>query len=157
TDDGIRRVAHRLRESSVIAHAGPDTVASCSASRWLAAFGDRSANDRGSTRLQFLERPADWAPSVAQHENSCVIFDGILHNRAELVALFSNGTSPHKSDADLVGSAYRRWGEDVPRMLKGIFALVIEDTARDLLLCARDPLGKYPLFYVDVGRTLLLS
>ena len=56
-----------------------------------------------------------------------------------------------------MGHAYRCWGEDAVRKLKGIFALVIEDGARDLLLCARDPLGMHPLFYAEVGRTLLLS
>ncbi len=143
----------------MIAHAGPDAVGSCSALGWLAAVGEGrpSENDERKKGLHLLETPADWSPSVAQRETCRVIFDGILYNRAELVALFADGVSPHRSDADLVGHAYRRWGEDVPRLLKGIFALVIEDAARDLVLCARDPLGMYPLFYAEVGRTLLLS
>jgi len=134
-------------------------MGSCSASGWLAAFREErpSVNDGRKERLHLLESSADWSPSVTQRQTGCVIFDGILHNRAELAALFPGAVSLELSDADLVWHAYGRWGEDVPRKLKGIFALVIEDAARDLVLCARDPLGMYPLFYAEVGRTLLLS
>src|SRR4029077_14990061 len=91
--------------------------------------------------LRLLETPAGWSPAVAQSERCRIIFDGILYNRAELVALFADQVVPEPSDADLVGHAYRCWGEGAFRKLKGIFALVIEDGDRDLLLCARDPLG----------------
>ena len=56
-----------------------------------------------------------------------------------------------------MGQAYGRWGEDAIAHLKGTFALIIADPARDLLLCARDPLGIQPLFYAEVERRLLLS
>src|SRR5262249_37190462 len=60
-------------------------------------------------------------------------------------------------DAELVAEAFECWGEDAVRRLRGVFALVIADHARYRLLCARDPIGMHPLFYADVGRTLLLS
>jgi asparagine synthase (glutamine-hydrolysing) len=60
------------------------------------------------------------------------------------------------SDADSWRS-YRCWGADAIAHLRGVFALIIEDGARDLVLGARDPLGVQPLFYSEVGRTLLLS
>jgi asparagine synthetase B (glutamine-hydrolysing) len=52
---------------------------------------------------------------------------------------------------------YLRWGEGVLARIKGIFALIIWDTRRDLLLAVRDHLGIYPLFYTDNGRGLLFS
>src|SRR5262249_28328797 len=61
------------------------------------------------------------------------------------------------SNADLVAHAYRSWGQDALLRVKGIFALIIWDSTRDLLLCVRDPLGMHPLFYAEAGRTLLFS
>ncbi|MBA3474710.1 MAG: hypothetical protein H0T57_16065, partial [Rubrobacter sp.] len=87
-----------------------------------------------------------------------MIFDGVLHNRVELSKqLASSSPSAITNDADLVLRAYLRWGEDVLHKVKGIFALLIWDGRRDNYLCARDPLGVYPLFYADTGRELLFS
>ena len=95
---------------------------------------------------------------MAETGSGRVIFDGVLHNRGELRARFA-GRLPddEPSDADLVGQAYRCWGEDAIPRLKGIFALLISDRVRELLLCARDPVGMHPLFYAEAPRALLLS
>jgi asparagine synthase (glutamine-hydrolysing) len=141
---------------------------------WLAAFGaagpepgrawgggDAGAagalSRPGSRRLALLEVPPDWAPALGEVEGCRVLFDGELHNRTELVARLADRLPPQPGDAHVVGQAYRCWGDDVVHHLKGIFTLVVWDPARDRLLCARDPLGLHPLFYADVGRTLLLS
>jgi asparagine synthase (glutamine-hydrolysing) len=138
---------------------------------WLAAYGDAvsvglaapngsgeraTAGPRGRA-LALLAAPASWAPAVAEREGCHALFDGTLYNRAELQAHFAGQLPPEPSDAALVAAGYERWGEDLPRHLKGLFALVIWDRARDTLLCARDPMGIHPLFYADVGGTLLLS
>jgi asparagine synthetase B (glutamine-hydrolysing) len=145
------------------------------ASAWLAVFGERrpgSSNplsrDGGwptaaetpgarERRLHLLDASGDRSPALAQSESCRVIFDGTLYNRDDLVARFADRPPPDPSDADLVGHAYRSGGEDAIRQLRGVFALVIEDSARDLVVCARDPLGMHPLFYAEVGGALLLS
>lgn len=122
---------------------------------WLAAFREQ---DAGAGRgLDLLEAPADWSPSLSESPSCRIIFDGVLHDRRELCEHFADQLAPESTDADLVGHAYRRWGEDAIVRLKGIFAVLIADRVRDLLLCARDPLGIRPLFYAETGRALLLS
>ena len=116
---------------------------------WLAAFGERE--------LSLLAAPAAWSPTRTQATGCQIIFDGMLWNRDELQERFGDHLSCDSNDADIVAQAYRFWGHDVLLQVKGAFALIIWDSTHDLLLCARDPLGMYPLFYAEVGRTLLLS
>ena len=115
---------------------------------WLAKCG------RGLDRL---EAPAEWSPALFGEPGCRIIFDGILHNRAELLADLG-GHAPHNpTDSELVAQAYRAWGEAAVCRLRGRFALVIADAVRDLLLCARDPAGAHPLFYAEVDQRILLS
>jgi asparagine synthase (glutamine-hydrolysing) len=94
---------------------------------------------------------------ISAEDGACtVIFDGVLHNRAELYERLSH-VSRAASDAELVLQAYRRWREDLLPRVKGAFALIVWDGARELLWCARDPLGVYPLFYAEKGREVFLS
>jgi asparagine synthetase B (glutamine-hydrolysing) len=125
---------------------------------WLAAFGhQKSASGQTGRRLDLLASSSNLSPS--QSETSCgrVIFDGVLYNWNELQTHFRDHFRGTPTHAELVGEAYGQWGEDAMGRLKGIFALIIEDRTRDLLLCARDPLGIRPLFYAEVGRAFLLS
>jgi asparagine synthase (glutamine-hydrolysing) len=97
-------------------------------------------------------------PTVAENAYCKVIFGGVLYNRAVLgEQSASSSPPPVTNDAELVLRAYLRWGEDFLRKLKGVFALFVWDQRRDFLLCARDPLGVYPLFYAATGRELLFS
>jgi asparagine synthetase B (glutamine-hydrolysing) len=125
---------------------------------WLAAFREQeSVPGRAGQGLDLLVAPPDWHPSVAETPSCRVIFDGVLYDQDALREQFAEHLPREPTCADLVGQAYGRWGEDTIARLKGVFALIIADRSRDLLLCARDPLGIRPLFYAVVNRALLLS
>lgn len=141
---------------------------------WLASFGNVAPNEiraagkngnfsvvgvsAGQTRALCLRgEPGGALPAFARSLSSGVIFDGLLHNRTELKNWVADSITPTANDADLVLAAYQRWGEDVLQKIKGVFALIIWDGARDILLCARDHFGIYPLFYADTGHELLFS
>jgi asparagine synthase (glutamine-hydrolysing) len=53
------------------------------------------------------------------------------------------------NDAALALAAYRVWGRDGIARLEGDFALVIWDAQSSQLLASRDPLGGYPLFWMQ--------
>lgn len=129
------------------------------AAAWLAAFRHHGSDPGHVTRRLGLlrEAPANSVLSQSESPSSHVIFDGILYERAELQSQLGGDLRREQTDVDLVARAYGRWGEGAIARLKGIFALLIADHAQDLLLCARDPLGIRPLFYAEVGRTVLLS
>ena len=79
----------------------------------------------------------------------------MLYNRADLSEYSSSSLT--ENDAVLVLRAYRRWGDDLLNKIKGIFALIIQDRERDVLLGARDAVGVYPLFYTSIGDEWLFS
>src|SRR5579884_1908480 len=101
-------------------------------------------------------------PSSAADSCCAGIFDGVLYNRQELAERFglpisATGDGLATSDAALVLQTYRHHGAEFVHYIKGIFALLLWDSQRRLLIAARDPLGVYPLFYVDTGHDFLLS
>ncbi len=130
---------------------------------WLAAFGQKhgagagSVTDRSGRTVSLIHAPQHWAPAIADTNTSRVIFDGILHNSDELRALFPGRLTAQSSAADIVALAYQQWGANSLLRFKGIFALIVWDSARSRLLCTRDPVGLHPLFYATADRTLLLS
>jgi asparagine synthase (glutamine-hydrolysing) len=101
-----------------------------------------------------LETEGSAAPQHAADLAHAVVFDGWIYNRKELQAVAG---VDEVDDAALILEAYRRFGRDVLTRMKGRFALLIWDGTSGELLCARDRLGTYPLFYAERGDQLLLS
>jgi asparagine synthetase B (glutamine-hydrolysing) len=85
-----------------------------------------------------------------------VIFAGTLFDRVALTS--GRGRAPRRaSDSSLVLRAYEERGPDVLGDLRGVFAAILYDADRDLLLAARDHLGISPLFTSEVDSSLVLS
>lgn len=74
--------------------------------------------------------------------------DAHLDNREELRAALGPHAPPvGASDAALILSAYESWGEECLGRLLGDFAFAVWDARRQVLFCARDPLGVRPFYY----------
>jgi asparagine synthetase B (glutamine-hydrolysing) len=137
---------------------------------WVAADGasaaapvapDRSvrtllASGPGRAFRLLLETPA-IRPAVATGHGCAVVLDGTLFEKDELRARLGLAPAEIADDAGLVLAGYRRWGRDVLRRMKGWFALVLRDDTADLILCAVDPLGAYPLFYAGTTGEFVAS
>jgi asparagine synthase (glutamine-hydrolysing) len=118
---------------------------------WLASYRDGSHGQD----LCLLGNPGQFLPAQADDAFCSVIFDGVLYNRAELSE--NSSSSSTENDAAIALKAYQRWGEDLLNKIKGIFALIIQDRERDVLLGARDAVGVYPLFYASIEGEWLFS
>jgi asparagine synthase (glutamine-hydrolysing) len=103
--------------------------------------------------LELMGQPGPAAS--ARSGSRTAVFDGVLYNRGELERLL--GVQPGTSDAELVLRAYERFGADVLRHVKGIFALALWNADERSGLLAHDPLGSYPFFYAENGDELLIS
>src|SRR5919201_6968412 len=126
---------------------------------WLAVVEcppGRSARDGGAPRQHLrLEAPASGCSALlARIDSVAAVFDGVVYNRADLSS--SLGIRA-ETDADLILKLYSRWGEDALHKLRGVFALILWDGDRELLLCARDPMGMYPMFYAEARGKLMVS
>lgn len=139
-------------------------------SRWVASLADTVPAERpgygrwrvvgdGRSRSLYLSGESGCAlPVCAQRSGLAVVLDGKLYNRPELQQELGDffAAGDH-NDSQVILAGYERWGEDLLPRLRGAFALLIWDSTREVLLCLRDPLGSYPMFYADGRRELLIS
>ncbi len=139
-------------------------------SRWIAELASAAPGEvpgyttqliarNARSRALYLSIDAESTPPVYVESSGLgVVFDGTLYNHRELQKELGEVSAfAHRNSAELILTAYRQWGEDLLRRLRGMFALVIWDSSREVCLCLRDPLGAHPLFYAEAGQQLLVS
>lgn len=92
-----------------------------------------------------------------------IIFMGRLHYRND-VSLRLRGRVPEHiwqncedDDAGLTGVCYDIEGIDGLCHLEGDFVLALHDSAKQLLVVLRDPMGQFPLFWSQSGDLLAVS
>jgi asparagine synthase (glutamine-hydrolysing) len=139
-DEAGRRLAHR----------GPDGAG---------RYGDEWC-ELVHRRLALLDlSPTGAQPMTNETGSVLVVLNGEIYNhrelREELVAKghVFRGTS----DTEVIVHLYEDAGDQLPRRLRGIFALAVYDRARRRLLLARDRFGVKPLFYARHGTALLFA
>jgi asparagine synthase (glutamine-hydrolysing) len=96
---------------------------------------------------------------VVRDGDLVVAADASLYYRADLGrALAARGVRPTGETAShLALAAYRAWGRECAERLEGDFAFVLWDGARREVFCARDFAGGRPLYYAEVGGTLIVA
>lgn len=119
---------------------------------WLACL--ETTPDGSARRLSLLDPGAAAPPVFAEGDTCSVLFDGALYNRSDLARALNYVP---ENDAALLCRAHERWGEDVLRRIRGIYALLIWDGRRQTLWAVRDAVGVRSLFYADGGPSLFLS
>ena len=117
-----------------------------------AGIGYRFLGEAGLAYLAGHPAEDGWEqPLLDRRQQVCVLFDGRLDNRPELIARLVPAAGAEASDAALLLLAYGEWGEACTDHFLGDFAFAIWDASRHLLFCAVDPLGIKPLHYARVG------
>jgi asparagine synthase (glutamine-hydrolysing) len=126
-----------------IAHRGPD-----SAGVW-SHEDDRVTVQLGFRRLSIIDL-STAADQPMRSDGLTIVYNGELYNyralRAELAAGGVRFTT--QSDTEVVLEAWRRWGPDALRRLRGMFAFALADERSGELVLARDPFGIKPLYYL---------
>jgi asparagine synthase (glutamine-hydrolysing) len=93
----------------------------------------------------------DDQPLVAHCDDSVLVADLRIDNRAELIRELGICAGDRIADASLLQAAWLRWGEDCVGHLAGDFAFAIWDSRNRRLICARDHFGHKPFHYVNQG------
>jgi asparagine synthase (glutamine-hydrolysing) len=123
-------------------HRGPDSCGQLS-------------RDRGEYQLQLGHRRLaiiDLSPLGHQPMEcgpAAISFNGEIYNYRELRQQLQEAGHVFRgrSDTEVLLAGYLRWGRDVLRRVRGMFALAIWDDRSGKLLLARDFIGMKPLFY----------
>jgi asparagine synthase (glutamine-hydrolysing) len=101
----------------------------------------------GNTRLAVIDTsPAGHQPMNDPVTGNWITYNGETYNFRELRKEIG-GEWLSNTDTEVVLRAFRKWGVDAFRRMRGMFALAIWDEAKQQLVLARDPLGIKPLYY----------
>jgi asparagine synthetase B (glutamine-hydrolysing) len=122
---------------------------------WVATLHRRRPGGNGAATALEVETAGGATPEVATEGPHRVVFDGWLYNREELRRV--SGAAADANAARLILDAYRAIGHDVAGRVNGRFVLIIWDAAAEELVCVRDAVGAYPLFWAERGEEILLS
>lgn len=149
------------RANRMMAHRGPDDEGYYVDPKGRAGLAQR--------RLAIIDlSPAGHQPMVLNDAAGevAIDFNGEIYNYRELKAECDAGSIRRfgravswrgGSDTEVVLWGYILWGEDVLRMLDGMFALAIWDARSGRMLLARDQFGVKPLYYAKSRHALVFA
>jgi len=110
---------------------------------------------------QALQAPTAGAvldqPLLEPRHQVCLVMDGRLDNRSDLIGRLEPAEGQAVSDAGLFLAAYLEWGVECTDHLLGDFAFAVWDAPRKRLFCAVDAMGVKPLHYAQVGSLLCFA
>jgi asparagine synthase (glutamine-hydrolysing) len=129
---------------------GPDA-----ADAWIASDGRVGLGHR---RLAIIDPSPGGAQPMCRAQ-SVIVFNGEIYNYRELrERLVSRGVRfTSQSDTEVLLELYAQKGADMLNDLRGMFAFVLWDGARQKLFMARDPYGIKPLYYADDGSSVRIA
>jgi len=112
-----------------------------------------------SRRLSIIDLAAGHMPIHNEDESVWVVQNGEIYNFQELRAdLVRRGhTFTTRSDTEVIVHLYEEYGDRLFERLRGMFAIAVWDRKRDVLLLARDRVGKKPLYYAWDGTRLVFA
>jgi asparagine synthase (glutamine-hydrolysing) len=99
-----------------------------------------------------------WTTPESLHEklpltnkagNLTITADARIDNRDELISTLNLNGRPLETipDSEIILAAYEKWGEKCPEKLLGDFSFAIWDKRKEIIYCARDPIGIKPFHY----------
>jgi asparagine synthase (glutamine-hydrolysing) len=113
----------------------------------------------GHRRLAIIDPAGGHQPMYNEDETIAIVFNGEIYDfaalRDELAArghVFRN-----RCDTETIIHAWESWGEACVHRLEGQFAFALWDSRQRKLFCARDRLGKKPLYYSFAGGDFVFA
>lgn len=107
------------------------------------------------SRLKIIDL-SDQANQPMFDDSVYLIFNGEIFNYKELTKEHSLNCKT-KSDTEVIFLMYRKYGEDFFKYLDGMFAIVILDLKKNVVIFGRDRMGEKPLYvYCNRSNNVLI-
>jgi len=137
------------RMTDTIRHRGPDD---------FGYYQDPWAS-LGHRRLSIIDVAAGHQPMCNEDGSLWIVFNGEIFNHADLRPGLERAGHHYatRCDTETILHVYEEHGRDGVKLLRGMFAFAIWDQLARRLFCARDRLGKKPLYYFWNGRTFAFA
>lgn len=103
----------------------------------------------GFRRLSIIDLKTGHQPLSNENDNVWIVFNGEIYNFKSLKKdLIRKGhIFKTETDTETIVHLYEEYGRECVKYLRGMFALVIWDSKREELFCARDRFGIKPFYY----------
>ncbi|MBK8165329.1 MAG: asparagine synthase (glutamine-hydrolyzing) [bacterium] len=113
----------------------------------------------GHARLSIIDLHTGTQPVYNETGTVAVILNGEIYNYRELRDRLRQQGHVFRtaSDTEVIAHLYEEHGEDLFRHLNGMFAAVVYDRTRDVLLAGRDRMGEKPILFLDTPDHLVLA
>lgn len=109
----------------------------------------------GHVRLSIIDLDSRSNQPFVYTDDISIVFNGEVYNFLELKKQYlSDVTLRTESDTEVICAMYEKYGLDSVKLFNGMFAFVIYDRRKNLMVGARDRLGKKPLYYWHEGKNL---
>ncbi|HCT75214.1 MAG TPA: asparagine synthase (glutamine-hydrolyzing) [Micromonosporaceae bacterium] len=137
-------------------HRGPDDTVTHQIGNWVSmGFARLAIIDPDGSR-----QPLSYPGFGTDAGRWTVVLNGEIYNYRELRAeLINNHQAAFGTDGDaeVLAAALHHWGPAAVNRLRGMFAFAAWDSHTNTLLCARDPFGIKPLYYLTTPDGLWLA
>lgn len=114
----------------------------------------------GNRRLAIQDLSPDGALPMRSVDNNLIIaYNGEIYNHPQIrQSLEAEGLRYRTtSDTESLLKLYRRYGTEMLRFLRGMFAFALWNTTEQTLFLARDRMGEKPLFYYADDRVFVFA
>jgi asparagine synthase (glutamine-hydrolysing) len=109
-------------------------------------------------RLSILDlSPTGSQPMTTADRDVWIVFNGEIYNYQKLRIELAEYSFRGSSDTEVILYLYKKYGKAFLQKLEGMFAIALYDVKKNVLILARDSLGKKPLYWTLRHGTLVFG
>ena len=130
-----------------IIHRGPDSE----------GFYNDKYVSLGHRRLSIIDVRGGNQPIYNEDKSVLIVYNGEIYNYKELQEELKEYNFKTKTDTEVILHGYEKWGEDLPKKLRGMFAFAIYNKKKKEIFIARDHFGIKPFYYYQNDDVILFG
>ena len=111
----------------------------------------------GQRRLSIIDIKGGDQPIYNEDKSILIIYNGEVYNYQELKEELKEYHFQTNSDTEVVLHGYEKWGKELPKHLRGMFAYAIYDKNKEEIFISRDHFGIKPLYYYQNKDIILFG